>query len=105
MIRVGQKLVVYVPKNRESYYEKFNSLSFKEKQSRIGVPVETRTQVSKQDEPSKDYIYYKVKYGDTLWDIARKYPGVTEKDIIKLNNLPNARKIKAGQYLKIKKKT
>jgi len=105
MIRVGQKLVVYVPKNRESYYEKLNSLSFEEKQSRIGAPVETQTQVREQDEPNKDYIYYKVKYGDTLWDIARKYPGVTEKDIIKLNNLPNARKIKAGQYLKIKKKT
>ena len=107
MIRTGQKLVVYVPENRTNYYEKLNSMSFEEKQQIAGAPVETQTQtqIKEKDDLDKDYIYYKVKYGDTLWDIARKYPGVTEKDIIKLNNLPNARKIKAGQYLKIKENT
>ncbi|MCF8335226.1 MAG: LysM peptidoglycan-binding domain-containing protein [Bacteroidales bacterium] len=105
MIRTGQKLVVYVPKDKVSYYKKLNSLSFAEKQKRIGEPAEKQTQVKEENDLDKDYIYYKVKYGDTLWDIARKYPGVTEKDLIKLNNLPNERKIKAGQYLKIKEKT
>lgn len=105
MIRAGQKLIVYVPKDKVSYYKKLNSMSFAEKQQRGGAPAETQTQIQKNEDLDKDYIYYKVKYGDTLWDIARKYPDVTEKDIIQLNNLPNARKIKAGQYLKIKKKT
>ncbi len=105
VIRAGQKLVVYVPKNKVNYYKKVNSLSFAEKQKRIGAPANrnnnTTTQPPGQD---KDYIYYKVKYGDTLWEISRKYPGVTKNDIKTLNNLKNARELKVGQYLKIKKK-
>ena len=106
LIRTGQKLVVYVPKNKTQYYKKLNNLSFEEKQKRTGQTTEIQEQtVQPNTNHNKDYIYYKVKYGDTLWDIARKYPGVTQNDIIQLNDLPNARKIKAGQYLKIKKKT
>ncbi|MGM0530620.1 MAG: transglycosylase SLT domain-containing protein [Bacteroidota bacterium] len=105
IIRSGQKLTVYVPKDKVSYYKSVNSMSFEEKQQSGGAPVEEQTQIQENDDIDKDYIYYKVKYGDTLWDIAKQYPGVTEKDIIQLNNLPNARKIETGQYLKIKKKT
>ncbi|HKL37661.1 MAG TPA: transglycosylase SLT domain-containing protein [Bacteroidales bacterium] len=104
MIRVGQTLVVYVPEDKTDYYKKVNSMSFAQKQRRIGSPV-------KDDQPDRtkpendDYIYYKVKRGDTLWDIARKYPGVSQNDILRINDLRNARKIQVGQYLKIKKKT
>ena len=102
---MGQKLVIYVPQNKVGYYKKVNSLSFAEKQKRIGQPVKEADNATETEKRDKDYIYYKVKYGDTLWDISRKYPGVTENDIIRLNNLRNARKIQVGQYLKIKKKT
>ena len=51
------------------------------------------------------YIYHKVKYGDTLWEIARQYNGVSQRDLMRLNDLSNAREIQVGQYLKIKKKT
>lgn len=105
LIRVGQKLVIYVPKNKVDYYKKVNTLSFAEKQKRIGQPANKADNTTEPQKRDKDYIYYKVKYGDTLWDISRKYPGVTENDIIRLNNLRNARKIQVGQYLKIKKKT
>ena len=104
LIRAGQTLVVYVPEDKVSYYKKVNSMSFDEKQKRIGQPF-SRKQTTQKPEKNDHYIYYKVKYGDTLWDIARKYPGVSQKDIIRLNDLPNAREIQVGQVLKIKKKT
>ena len=47
------------------------------------------------------YIIHTVKSGDTLWDIARKYDGVTVDQIKKLNNLTNQSKLKIGQKLKI----
>jgi membrane-bound lytic murein transglycosylase D len=46
-----------------------------------------------------------VKQGDTIWDIIKKYPGVSETDIMRLNNLTDATKIKPGQALKIKPKS
>lgn len=47
------------------------------------------------------YITYTVKNGDTLWDIARKYDGVTVEQIKKLNKLTNKSKLRIGQKLKI----
>ena len=103
MIRVGQKLNIYVPKGTASKYADINSLSFEQKQQRIGKST------SKIEEPitqstDNSYIYYKVKSGDTLWEIAKKYEGVTETDIMNLNNISSGRSLKAGQMIKIKLK-
>ena len=51
-----------------------------------------------------DYLTYRVKEGDSLWEIALKYTGVSETDISRLNNISNAKKIQPGQILKIKPK-
>ena len=103
MIRVGQKLNIYVPKGKANKYASINKLSFEEKQKRIGKntirPEEINTQAT-----DKNYVYYKVRYGDTLWEIAKKYANVTENDIMKLNNITSGRSLKAGQYIKIKPK-
>jgi membrane-bound lytic murein transglycosylase D len=48
------------------------------------------------------YVYYTVKKGDTLWDIAQQYKGVSVDDIKKWNNLGNS-KLQVGQKLKISK--
>ena len=45
------------------------------------------------------YGYYKVKYGETLADIAR-HLGVSQTTLISLNNIPNPDLIYAGQTLK-----
>lgn len=50
----------------------------------------------------EEFIYYTVKSGDTLWSIAQKYPGVSDRDIKLLNNIGDT--IHAGQKLKIKRK-
>ncbi|NCC73447.1 MAG: LysM peptidoglycan-binding domain-containing protein [Sphingobacteriia bacterium] len=47
------------------------------------------------------YIYYVVQPGDTLWEIAKKYRGVSVEDLKRINNLRNSNSIKPGQKLKI----
>jgi len=42
---------------------------------------------------------YTVKQGDTLWSIARKYPGVTEQDLMKWNKC--GANIRPGQRLRV----
>ncbi|NTW33393.1 MAG: LysM peptidoglycan-binding domain-containing protein [Bacteroidetes bacterium] len=46
-------------------------------------------------------VYHVVQKGDTLWDIANKYKGVTVEEIKKLNNLTNTRPLFVGQKLKV----
>jgi len=55
----------------------------------------------KKTEGNVKYLYYVVKAGDTLWDIAKQYDGVTVNEIQKLNNLSNAARLKPGQKLKV----
>jgi membrane-bound lytic murein transglycosylase D len=47
------------------------------------------------------YLYHVVRKGDTLWDIAKEYDGVTIDQIKRLNNFGNSSKIKPGQKIKI----
>jgi membrane-bound lytic murein transglycosylase D len=102
IIRVGQKLVVYVPNSKADKYKKVNEMSFAEKQKMIGKVVSTAPQT--EPEPlGDDFFYYTVKSGDSLWEIAKKYPGVSDTDIMHWNNITDAAKINPGQKLKIKK--
>jgi membrane-bound lytic murein transglycosylase D len=81
-------------------------LSFREKQARVGKTVSPDGIDPVQPIVSgTDYILYTVKQGDTIWDIIKKFPGVTETEVMRLNNLSDATKIRAGQQLKIKPKS
>lgn len=51
-----------------------------------------------------EYVTHTVKKGETLQKILRRYPGVTVKEVVSLNNLPSADKIRYGMKLKIPKK-
>jgi len=51
-----------------------------------------------------DYVYHTVKSGDTLWDIAKLYDGVTVNQIKELNNITNARRLKPGDRIRIASK-
>ena len=102
IIRSGQKLAVYVPKSKASKYKNINSMSFAGKQKLIGKIVTSSSTPEKVTlVEDGEYIYYTVKSGDTLWDIAKKYSGVTDTDIMRLNDIDNPGKIKPGQRLKI----
>ena len=56
---------------------------------------------NKQNKPAEKFTYYKVKSGDSLWSIAKKYK-VTPEEIMKWNKI--GEKIRPGQKLKIKTK-
>lgn len=55
---------------------------------------------TKTDQNTK-YVYYTVQQGDTLWDIARKYQGVTVEQIREWNNLGNGNSLQPGQKLRV----
>ncbi len=169
MIRVGQKLAIYVPEEKTDYYKRINNLSFSAKQAQAGKAAPDNQVADKQTAEKKssessssaqgetaakptsatntskatpatsasatsadhsatpsaaslsgdsgnrelasvgtlngDYEYYTVKKGDNLWTIARKYPGISNSDLIKLNNITDVKSLRAGQKLKIRPKT
>ena len=77
----------------------------------ITAPKEEVVITEKQPEPKPEkkiigdeYIYHVVRRGDTLWDIARQYEGVTVEQIKKLNNINNTKSLMPGQKLKVAQK-
>lgn len=48
-----------------------------------------------------EIVYYTVRKGDNFWSIAKKFPGVSNHDIMKINNIKAANSLKVGQVLKI----
>ena len=72
VIRLGQKLEIWIKSNNQTRYS------------------------SKK----KSHVFYKVKYGDTLSEIAEKY-GVGLSKIKRWNNLTSSHDIKEGQKLQV----
>lgn len=52
---------------------------------------------------TSNYVYYKARTGDTLWDIAQRY-GTTVAEIRKLNGAGKCNNLKAGTVLKLSSK-
>ena len=104
MIKAGQRLMIYVPKGKADYYREYDNLSFAEKQKREGKVVEPAQKKQQSQEILKEgeYIIYEVKSGDNPWTISQKYPGVSDQDILRWNNIEPG-DLKPGQKLKIKK--
>ena len=51
-----------------------------------------------------EFVLYTVRKGENLWSIAKKYPGVSNKDIMRWNGISEnqVKDIRPGQKLKIK---
>lgn len=94
-IRPGQKLVVYVPEKKVAQYKNKANYTGKVNNTASAPKVET---------VDGEFVYYTVRKGENLWTIAQKYPGVSNRDIMKWNGLTDAdvKGIKPGQKLKIK---
>ncbi len=50
-----------------------------------------------------EYVYYQIRRRETLWEIADRYPNISVKDIMDLNNFNKNNMPKAGTLIKIKK--
>ena len=108
LIKVGQNLVIYVPKSKASYYKSFNGMTYAQKQATLGKSVSSSSKsTTKTVTPKYDgsYVYYTVRRGDNFWTIAKKFPGVSNYDIMRINNIKDAKSLKVGQKLKIKPKS
>lgn len=94
-IRPGQKLVVYVSDKKAAQYK--STANYEGKVSNVA-------ETPKVETIDGEFISYTVRKGDNLWQIAKKYPGVSEHDIMKWNGISagNVKDIQPGKKLKIK---
>lgn len=98
IIRVGQRLTLYVPANQRDYFTRINDMNRTQKQAMMqqrrasGIP-------HNQVVATGSVITYTVKRGDNLSDIARTHR-TTVNAIMQLNNLNNS-VIRVGQRLQI----
>jgi membrane-bound lytic murein transglycosylase D len=108
MIRIGQRLAVYVDPSKSDFYSKVDGMTFADKQGMIGKNVQfnpTPAQASTPVETDDEYITHTVRDGDTIWDIVKLYDNVSATEVLTLNNISDPQKIQVGQKLKIKKKS
>ncbi|MBR8536557.1 transglycosylase SLT domain-containing protein [Carboxylicivirga sediminis] len=106
LIKTGQKLRVYVPKNKTEYYSRINEMSYSEKQKLNSKTATTNSSAPKKNLPTDaNYEYYTVKSGDNLWTIAKKFDNISNKDLMQLNGLSESSKLWIGQKLKIRPKS
>jgi len=105
MIRVGEKLVIYVPEKKVEFYNKIDNMSLEEKQA-LSDKKTNYANMQTAMELDEKYVYHKIKQGENLWTIARKYQGANENEIMRLNNLDSysVSKLQPGDYIKIKLK-
>lgn len=99
MIRAGQRLVVYVPKDKVDYYSEVDKMLFAQKQARERGAYASNTELAFSG--SQNLLKYTVKRNDSLYEIARSH-GTSITDIKKLNNLKGSR-IYVGQTLYLRK--
>ncbi len=115
-LSIGQRITLYVPssksvKSKEAVTEKPKA----EQQKLAANPKDSLTTkltasavpatVAKPEAMSSDeYILYTVQSGDSLFTIAKKFPGITDADLKAFNNIRNVKGLYPGQQLKIPKR-
>jgi membrane-bound lytic murein transglycosylase D len=114
-LQIGQLITVYLPgkpsKDKVAVSEKPKTepqtLADKTpeiKEVKTDNPVTTVTDSKGETTASSDYILYTVQRGDSLFTIAKKFPGITDADLIAFNKIRNVRGLYPGQQLKIPKR-
>jgi LysM repeat protein len=88
-VSVGQKLVIYVPDEKKEYYASLDNQT----------PVEKSITKSNSSATASNYIYHRIRRGENLYSIARRYR-VYVNDLRNWNDISGNR-IYAGQKLKI----
>ena len=100
-IRVGQKLIIYRGGNAPSASASAStSASASGSKSAGSATASAGTKTSSID-PNAEYTIYTVKDGESLYLIAKKFPGVSAQNIMDFNRIGS--NIKPGMKLKIPK--
>ena len=81
-IYIGQRLMVYTPINELTK----------------ATPSKKATA---QKSTKGGFVYHTIRSGDTLWDIAKLYDGVTISQLRRLNNINNDKRLKPGMKIKV----
>lgn len=94
-IRAGDQLKIYAPDGKNIAAPKVSSTPA------VAPKTTTQPTTTPKNTTTGQFVEYVVKSGDNLWTIAKKYPGVSDQDIMRWNGITEA--IKPGQVLKIRK--
>jgi membrane-bound lytic murein transglycosylase D len=86
-IRVRQKLKIYSDKKPTAV-------------SKTSTPVRTAT-ASASPAP-QGAVFHRIRRGETIWEIAKKYEGTTSKSILKLNRGVDPSDLKVGDRIRVK---
>ncbi len=73
-------------------------------ENKKAVADKTTTKAAKEtvkEQTEIEYIYHTVNSGDTLWDIAQRYNGVTVDQLKSLNNIFSSKDLKPGSRIKV----
>jgi membrane-bound lytic murein transglycosylase D len=100
-IQAGKTLDIFVDNDKVQYYSGLQDNN---------KPKEVKTSVTEQFQQNATLAVFQqnsngrkmehvVKYGESPFTIAKKYEGVSPEDILKWNNIEDARKIQIGQKL------
>jgi membrane-bound lytic murein transglycosylase D len=90
-INVGQRLAIY--KNEKQPAPKTQVAVKKE---------EKKPSATAGSDNISEFIYYTIQPGDTLWNIAQRYDGVTVEELKKINLINNSKSLKPGTRIKVK---
>ncbi len=108
----GQKLLVFVPGKKNEQRASANTtnddgtainetVTAKAKKAERTISKENSSSAeSKPDAKKMKFVYHIVQPGDTLWNIAKRYEGVTVEGLKAINQL-NSNRLKPGTKLKV----
>jgi len=100
-IQAGKNLDIFVDNDKAVYYSVMPSQQ-KKKEVITSLPAQLQQSTTLavfQDINTGKKLEHTVKNGESPFTIAKKYDGVTPEDILKWNNIDDARKIQIGQKL------
>lgn len=100
-IQAGKNLDIFVDNDKVAFYSG-NQQVQKKKEVKTSVPAQLQQNTTLavfQEVNNGKKVEHIVKNGESPFTIAKKYDGVTPEDILKWNNIDNARKIQIGQKL------
>ena len=106
-IRVGQRLIIYrggnapATSSSSSSSTKTQSTSTTTTKSNTTSSTTTKAPAAKPVDPNAPYTEYVVKNGESLYLIAKKFPGVSAQNIMDFNGIGS--NIKPGMKIKIPK--